>query len=124
MSQQNPPRRQSYLAASVTVTATATRVATLIETLLGYTANSLAGLWREITIQIDPVTAPTGSAAWVYIGNGNVGSTVGGIVQKGSALPLAGSASARSVWNNVDISMLYARTDQGTMVINIQLWPM
>lgn len=118
MSVQNMPQRQGYLAVSVSVPTVATRLATLIETLLGYPANSLAPDYREWTVQVDPEVSSTGS---VRIGNGNLGTTVGGVVQKGATL-VGASMTTRAQVANIPFGVVYAQAISSAQILNIQLW--
>jgi hypothetical protein len=115
---QNQQISQDYLAVSVTVTATAQNIATLIETKLGLVAGSLSRQWREMTVQVDPETS---AGATVRMGNSNVGSTVGGVVQKGISL-VGQSDTSRSDFNNVSIALRYLQTPTGgTVIVNLEL---
>jgi hypothetical protein len=115
---QNMPKRQGYLAVSVQVTVTAQKLQTVVETLLGLTANSLATIYRTITIQVDPETS---GGLSVRVGNGNVGTTVAGVVQKGMTLTGGSSYTDRSTMNACYFGMLWAQAVSGTPVLNIQL---
>jgi hypothetical protein len=114
---QNQQVNQDYLGVSLTVTTTAQNIATMIESKLGLVAGSLSRSWREMTIQVDPEVNPS---ATVRMGNGNVGATVGGVVQKGVSL-IGGSDTTRAVFNNVSIALRYLQTPTGTAVVNIEL---
>jgi hypothetical protein len=115
--QQNQQVSQDYLAVSVTATTTAQNLATMIESKLGLATGSLKRAWREMTIQVDPEVNPS---ATVRMGNSNVGSTVGGVVQKGVSL-VGGSDTTRSVFNNVSIALRYLQASTGTAVVNVEL---
>ena len=126
---QNPQIRQAFLGVTVPVTAAAQPLTTLIEQTLGLTPPGvLAHNWREVNWEFDPQTAVTGGAAYIMIGNANVGTTLNGVVQKGMSLATATSGeqltNTRSVWNNVDLSLVYVRTNVGTAALNLELWAM
>jgi hypothetical protein len=120
MSFQNMPARRDYIAVSVQVTTTPANLQALIEAILGITPGSLATLYREFQIQLDPETS---GATQVRFGNGNVGSTVGGVVQKGVTLSGGGASDTiRGPVNNVMLSPVWVQAVTGTAVLNIQLW--
>ena len=120
---QKMPFRQSYLAVSIPVTGTAQKLSTIIETVLGLGAGSFTGAWREVQFQVDPETS---SSATIRIGNGNLGSTVDSVVQKGVSL-VGSSAGAnpevsRAIAANVDTSLMWVMTVTGNAVLNCQFW--
>jgi hypothetical protein len=115
---QNTTNRKAYIAFTVTVTTTAVTIQSLWNTL--YPTNPLAGNWREVQIQVDPETS--GGAA-VRIGDGTLGLTVGGNVQKGATL-VGGSAADTyrcSGQNAIPLQMLCLQAVTGTVVVNCQL---
>jgi len=132
MSVQNMPRRGGYVAVSIVVDGTARQIVPIIEQVLGITAGTLATIWREVTIQLDPEVS---SAAVVRFGNQNVGTTgsqtipSGSPVQKGMTLSYGTTGggiadTVRATVNAVYLSSLWAMTTSGTAVLNIQLWEM
>src|SRR5574340_1548601 len=113
----NMPYRPSYLAVSIPVTTTAAKLGSLIETQLGLIAGSLALIWREVQVQVDPETS---SGLSVRLGLGNVGGTTSAnsVVQKG--ITLAGqSDTIRAPLDNVDISMIWVQAVSGEPVLNL-----
>lgn len=106
--------RQGLLCVSVTVTTTPTRIAALIETMLGLTAGQLASTYREVNLQVDPEVS---SSASVRLGNGNVGTTKNGVVQKGMTL-VGSSYLSRATVNAVYFTSMYVQTVTGTAVLN------
>jgi hypothetical protein len=115
--QQNLQISQDYLAVSVTVTSTAQNLATLIELKLGLVSGSLSRSWREMVIQVDPEANP---GATVRVGNCNVGTTLGGVVQKGVSL-IGQADTSRATFNNVSIALRYVQVPSGQAVINVEL---
>jgi hypothetical protein len=108
--------RRGYVAFSVQVTTTATSLLALALTQLGL---KLPGACRELQIQVDPEVAPGGT---VRIGDGSLGTTVGGFVQKGVSL-IAGTSS--DTWrgsgaNNCYPGSMYLQTTAGTAIVNVQ----
>ena len=85
---QNTANRKGYIAGSITVTSTAQRFIDLVKAQLGIDFTN-SGSWREIQFQVDPETAESLS---LRIGDGSLGTTVGGVVQKGVTL-VGGSAA-------------------------------
>lgn len=115
---QNTTNRKAYIAFSVTVTATAQTLQALWNAL--YPNNPLAGNWREVQIQVDPETS---AGATVRIGDGTLGTTVGGVVQKGSSLQGGSAADTyrASGQNAIPLQMLCLQTVTGTAVVNVQV---
>lgn len=122
---QNMPRRSGYTAVSVLVDTTPRQLSGLIEQVLGLNTGSLATIFREVTIQVDPEVS---SGATVRFGNSNVGTTVsqttpaGSVVQKGMTLVGQQSDTTRAPMNAVYMNLIYAAALSGTAVLNIQLW--
>jgi len=114
----NTPFRSSYLAVSIQVTTTPQLLSTVIETMLGRPVGTLAKIWREIQWQVDPETSP---GLTVRLGNGNLGNTLNGVVQKGISL-VGQSDTSRAPMDNVDISLMWVQAVSGTPVMNLQFW--
>lgn len=115
---QNTTNRKAYIAFSVIVTTAAVTIQSLWNAL--YPTNPLAGNWREVQIQVDPEVS---NGASVRVGDGTLGTTVGGAVQKGATL-VGGSASDNyraSGQNAIPLQMLCLQAVTGTAVVNIQL---
>ena len=134
MSVQNVPHRAGFIGVSVLVDATPRHLATLVEQVLGIASGTLATIFREVTIQIDPEVS--GSAS-VRFGTGNVGATVaqttpsGNVVQKAMTLtgasvtPGGGIADTlRGPVNQVYFGSIWVQSVSGTAVLNIALWSM
>ena len=132
MSVQNMPRRSGYTAVSIGIDGTARRLAPLVEQILGLAAGQLAAIFREVTIQLDPVTS---SGAVVLFGNQNVGTTVVQTAPSASVVQSGWTASYGSVGggiadtyratvNAVYFNQIWAMTTTGAAVLNIQLWDM
>ena len=131
MSLQNMPFTQDYNAASVQVTTTPQRLSTLIEAIRGIAAGSLQAAWREITVQIDPVTSGNST---ILFGNQNVGATINGVVQSGMTLSGSGVSpgggianTTRGVVANVPLSAIWvvalaAPVSGAENIVNVQAW--
>lgn len=115
---QNTANRKGYIAFSVTVTNTATRLVDLYAAI--YPNKPLAGAYREVQIQVDPETS---AGTQLRIGDGSLGTTVGGNIQKGVTLD-GGSAADTYRVSGADAIyalMMYLQAVTGTLVANIQL---
>jgi hypothetical protein len=120
LSKQNAPLRQGYRAVSVQVTSTAANLQALCETMLGLAAGQFGFIFREVTIQMDPVTS---SALSCMFGNGNVGVTLNGVVQCGMVLgPTGGLADTirAGTINGAYFGAVWAKAVTSTVVLNIQ----
>jgi hypothetical protein len=121
MSQQSSPT-PGYIAVTIQLSATAARLVDLIKTQLGYTVPPAV---QEYQIQTDPEDSSNNN---VRLGTGNLGTTVGGFVQKGVTLLSSASAGGSSettrtgVINGKNFGSVYGQTVTGTQLINIQLW--
>ena len=114
---QNTANRKGYMAFSINVTSTATRFVALVLAQLGIT---LAGSYREVQFQVDPETADNLS---LRIGDGSLGTTIGGVVQKG--VTLVGGAAADtyrvSGADAIYVLMMYLQAVSDPVVLNCQL---
>jgi hypothetical protein len=120
MSQQNMPYRSGgSVMVSVLATTTATQLTSLIETMLGLTAGSLATIFREVQIQVDPEVS---GGASVRFGSSNVGQTLNGVVQKGITITGGGADTWRGPANNVHVNTIFVQSVSATAVLNCQLW--
>ena len=120
MSIQNAPLRQGYRAVSVQVTSTPANLQKLCETMLGLAPGMFGSTFREVTIQMDPVTS---SALSCRFGNQNVGTTLNGTVQCGMVLgPTGGLADTirAGAINGVWFGSIWAAAVSSTVTINIQ----
>lgn len=111
-------RGGGYLGVSVPVTTAAAKLTTLIEAVLGLSAGQFATTYREATFQVDPETSSTIS---IRFGNSNLGTTLGGVVQKGATL-VGQSQTVRGPVANIPLSALYVQTVTGSGVLNCQFW--
>lgn len=116
---QNQLNRKGYIACSISLTTTAVYLISQIETALGLPPNSLARSFREVQIQVDPETS---SALSVRIGDGSLGTTVGGVVQKGVTIGGGGADTYRSGSSvSVYAGMMMVQAVSGEPIINVQL---
>jgi hypothetical protein len=110
--------RKGYLAFSISLTTTAATLAALVLAQLNIL---LAGSYREVQIQVDPETS--GSLS-VRLGDGSLGTTIGGKVQKGVTL-VGGSAADTyrgSGANAIYTQMLNLQAVTSEPIVNVQLW--
>ncbi len=113
---QNTANRKGYLAFSITVTSTAAKLVDLVLTQL---AIRLAGSYREVQIQVDPESS---DSLMLRIGDGSLGTTVAGVVQKGVTLQGGGSDTYRDAPpNGIYVNMMYVQAVSDDVVINVQL---
>jgi hypothetical protein len=114
--------RQGYRAVSVQVTSTPANLQKLCETVLGLAPGMFGATFREVTIQMDPVTS---SALSCRFGNQNVGATLNGVVQSGMTLgPTGGLADTTRAGaiNGVYFGSIWAVAVGATVTLNIQCW--
>lgn len=115
---QNTANRKGYIAFSVALSTTKARLVDLYATL--YPNSPLAGAYREVQIQVDPETS---AGLQVRIGDGSLGTTVGGVVQKGVTLD-GGSAADTYRVSGADAIyalMMYLQAVSGAPIVNCQL---
>jgi len=102
---------------TVALTTAAARLLDLIQTQLGITVQDS---FREVTLQPDP----EGASDQVRVGDASLGTTVGGVVQKG--VTLAGGDSlteTASSLNTVPAGSIFVQSVTGTPNVNFQLIP-
>jgi hypothetical protein len=109
------------------VTSTAANLQKLCETMLGLAPGMFGAVFREVTIQMDPVTS---SALSCMFGNANVGVTLNSVVQAGMVLS-GGTASPNggisdtirsAAINGVYFGSIWAKAVTSTVTLNIQAW--
>jgi len=108
---------QAYMAFTLNITATATNLVALAQSQLGL---AVPNTFNQYQIQIDPEDS---SGNQVRLGNGNVGATLGGIVQKGVTMQIGDNATVRAeTMNGAYFGSLFGQTVSGTQQINVQVW--
>lgn len=117
---QNTANRKGYIAFSLVLSTTKAKLVDLYNTQINGN-KPLAGAYREVQIQVDPETS---GGLQVRIGDGSVGATVGGVLQKGVTLD-GGSAQDTYRVSGADAiyaNMLYLQAVTGAPVVNVQLF--
>ena len=115
---QNTANRKGYIAFSIALSTTAAKLVDLYSA--AFPNKPLAGAYREVQIQVDPETS---AGLQVRIGDGSLGTTIGGVVQKGVTLD-GGSAADTYRVSEADAiyaNMMYLQAVTGAPVVNVQL---
>jgi hypothetical protein len=121
MAQQSKPA-DGYITVTIQLSNTAARLVDLIKTQLNKTVPPTC---QEYQIQTDPEDTSNNN---VRLGDGSLGTTIGGFVQKGVTLLSSATAGGSSettrtgVLNGKNFGSVYGQTVTGTQLISIQLW--